>query len=149
MDITQLKQNVSLPDDPYYCGLRARIPNFAKSKSQKEKEANALYARLPAHERAAVVAAAAQALTSAAAGAGGPNPLGGPNPMGQWQGAAQGRGGYLDNGKDPSHLLSLGAGTAHNTDYTGLSEGADPRLCELLLCGLLGSSSRNLVVTTP
>ena len=27
------------PDDPYYCGLRARIPNFAKSKAQKEKEA--------------------------------------------------------------------------------------------------------------
>ena len=26
-------------DDPYYCGLRARIPNFAKSKAQKEKEA--------------------------------------------------------------------------------------------------------------
>ena len=25
-------------DDPYYCGLRARIPNFAKSKAQKEKE---------------------------------------------------------------------------------------------------------------
>ena len=35
-------------DDPYYCGLRARIPNFAKSKAQREKEANALYARLPA-----------------------------------------------------------------------------------------------------
>ena len=28
-----------LADDPYYCGLRARIPNFAKSKAQKEKEA--------------------------------------------------------------------------------------------------------------
>jgi hypothetical protein len=27
-------------DDPYYCGLRARIPNFAKSKAQKEKEAS-------------------------------------------------------------------------------------------------------------
>ena len=25
-------------DDPYYCGLRARIPNFAKSRAQKEKE---------------------------------------------------------------------------------------------------------------
>ena len=25
-------------EDPYYCGLRARIPNFAKSKAQKEKE---------------------------------------------------------------------------------------------------------------
>ena len=29
-----------LLDDPYYCGLRARIPNFAKSKAQKEKEAS-------------------------------------------------------------------------------------------------------------
>merc|ERR1712038_813957 len=28
----------SKKDDPYYCGLRARIPNFAKSKVQKEKE---------------------------------------------------------------------------------------------------------------
>ena len=27
-------------DDPYYCGLRARIPNFAKSKVQKEKESS-------------------------------------------------------------------------------------------------------------
>jgi len=26
-------------DDPYYCGLRARIPNFAKTKSQKDKDA--------------------------------------------------------------------------------------------------------------
>lgn len=45
---------ISLSDDPYYCGLRARIPNFAKSKSQKEKEANALYARLPAHSKSAM-----------------------------------------------------------------------------------------------
>ena len=29
----------SKKDDPYYCGLRARIPNFAKTKAQKEKEA--------------------------------------------------------------------------------------------------------------
>ena len=29
---------ISISDDPYYCGLRARIPNFAKSKAQKEKE---------------------------------------------------------------------------------------------------------------
>ena len=93
---------VCSPDDPYYCGLRARIPNFAKSKSQKEKEANALYARLPAHERAAVVAAASAAMAASAASSG-PNPMagGGPgNPM-QWQGAGQGRGGYLDNGKSP------------------------------------------------
>ena len=38
-------------DDPYYAGLRARIPNFAKSKAQKEKEREALYARLPAHSQ--------------------------------------------------------------------------------------------------
>ena len=43
--------NYFCPDDPYYCGLRARIPNFAKSKAQREKEANAIYARLPAHVR--------------------------------------------------------------------------------------------------
>jgi len=33
------KKNEKKHDDPYYCGLRARIPNFAKSKAQKEKEA--------------------------------------------------------------------------------------------------------------
>ena len=27
-----LKLTKHCPDDPYYCGLRARIPNFAKSK---------------------------------------------------------------------------------------------------------------------
>jgi len=32
------KKNERKHDDPYYCGLRARIPNFAKSKAQKEKE---------------------------------------------------------------------------------------------------------------
>ena len=31
-------------DDPYYCGLRARIPNFAKTKAQKDKEAMRLAA---------------------------------------------------------------------------------------------------------
>ena len=30
--------NILFSDDPYYCGLRARIPNFAKSRAQKEKE---------------------------------------------------------------------------------------------------------------
>jgi len=34
----QGKKNEKKHDDPYYCGLRARIPNFAKSKAQKEKE---------------------------------------------------------------------------------------------------------------
>merc|ERR1719516_764842 len=33
------KKNEKKHDDPYYCGLRARIPNFAKSKAQKEKDA--------------------------------------------------------------------------------------------------------------
>merc|ERR1719189_3197287 len=32
------KKNERKHDDPYYCGLRARIPNFAKSRAQKEKE---------------------------------------------------------------------------------------------------------------
>ena len=38
-------------DDPYYCGLRARIPNFAKTKIQKDKEAMRLAAsqELPIH----------------------------------------------------------------------------------------------------
>ena len=31
-------ETVLFSDDPYYCGLRARIPNFAKSRAQKEKE---------------------------------------------------------------------------------------------------------------
>lgn len=34
----QSKKAEKKHDDPYYCGLRARIPNFAKSKAQKEKE---------------------------------------------------------------------------------------------------------------
>ena len=33
-----LYEIIFLSDDPYYCGLRARIPNFAKSRAQKEKE---------------------------------------------------------------------------------------------------------------
>jgi len=38
-------------DDPYYCGLRARIPNFAKSKSQKDREAKyaAIGRDIPGH----------------------------------------------------------------------------------------------------
>jgi hypothetical protein len=38
-------------DDPYYCGLRARIPNFAKTKIQKDKEAMRMAAsqELPVH----------------------------------------------------------------------------------------------------
>merc|ERR1711953_1482830 len=32
------KKNERKHDDPYYCGLRARIPNFAKSKAQRDRE---------------------------------------------------------------------------------------------------------------
>lgn len=28
----------NFPDDPYYCGLRARVPNFVKSSKSKAKE---------------------------------------------------------------------------------------------------------------
>jgi hypothetical protein len=44
---TALKYNlifIEYSDDPYYCGLRARIPNFAKTKAQKDKEAMRLAA---------------------------------------------------------------------------------------------------------
>lgn len=30
----------SLLDDPYYCGLRARVPNFAKERARKVSRAN-------------------------------------------------------------------------------------------------------------
>jgi len=63
----QGKKNEKKHDDPYYCGLRARIPNFAKSKAQKEKE-------------------------SKYAGVGGGRDLGG-HPM-VWHGPQRG---YLDN----------------------------------------------------
>lgn len=63
----------SKKDDPYYCGLRARIPNFAKSKAQKEKEASRI--------QAAQQSAAAQAPQVAG------HPL-------AWHGPARG---YLDN----------------------------------------------------
>ncbi|XP_059086658.1 uncharacterized protein LOC131883244 isoform X3 [Tigriopus californicus] len=44
------KKGEKRSDDPYYCGLRARIPNFAKTKAQRDKEAaNSIYARLPTH----------------------------------------------------------------------------------------------------
>ena len=40
--------HVIIVDDPYYCGLRARIPNFAKSRAQKEKEKESKYAGIGA-----------------------------------------------------------------------------------------------------
>ena len=95
------------PDDPYYCGLRARIPNFAKSKSQKEKEANALYARLPAHAQAAIAHAAAAQHAAAHGGgpSGGAHHPGGPagHPM-AWHGPARG---YLDNGEKAFEVLKI------------------------------------------
>ena len=69
-------------DDPYYCGLRARIPNFAKSKAQKEKESK--YAGIGAMRDIG--------------GVGGHHLV--------WGGPQRG---YLDNGKSPhcnSHSLS-------------------------------------------
>jgi len=35
------------PDDPYYCGLRARIPNFAKSKAQRDRESTRMASQHP------------------------------------------------------------------------------------------------------
>ena len=35
------------PDDPYYCGLRARIPNFAKSKAQRDRETSRMPSQPP------------------------------------------------------------------------------------------------------
>ena len=35
------------PDDPYYCGLRARIPNFAKSKAQRDRESSRMASQQP------------------------------------------------------------------------------------------------------
>lgn len=32
-------------DDPYYCGLRARVPNFVKTKSSKEQQRDVRDAR--------------------------------------------------------------------------------------------------------
>lgn len=80
-----------LSDDPYYAGLRARIPNFAKSKAQKEKEANSIYARLPAHAHAQAAAHAAAAAAQ--------QPIYGTTGM-AWHGPARG---YLDNGQCLQH----------------------------------------------
>ena len=74
-----------ISDDPYYCGLRARIPNFAKSKAQKEKESSSR----PVTQNPLVNPAAA-----AAAAAVMPPPH--QHPMAAWHhGAARG---YPDNG---------------------------------------------------
>ena len=70
---------ILISDDPYYCGLRARIPNFAKSKAQKEKESSTPSSRVTQ------------------------NPLGPMpphHPMAAWHGGHGGHGarGYPDNG---------------------------------------------------
>merc|ERR550534_3122440 len=82
----------SKKDDPYYCGLRARIPNFAKTKAQKEKEA-ARYAAAAAAQQAQPPAVPPSAAT------GGPLPPG--HPM-MWHR------GYLDN--VPHHTAMPGYG---------------------------------------
>ena len=80
----------AFPDDPYYCGLRARIPNFAKTKAQKEKDA----------ARYAAAVAQQQSQQPPAATPSGGLPPG--HPM-MWHR------GYLDNGKakQPSFATSV------------------------------------------
>ena len=48
LSLCDSNHNILLTDDPYYCGLRARIPNFAKSKAQKEREKESKYAGIGA-----------------------------------------------------------------------------------------------------
>ena len=74
-------------DDPYYCGLRARIPNFAKSKAQKEKEASK-YAYTQQHQQQ-------QAISPPSALPGQVPPH---HPM-MWHR------GYLDNGKNNGKII--------------------------------------------
>ena len=83
------------PDDPYYCGLRARIPNFAKSKAQKEKESK--YAGIGAMRDIG--------------GVGGHHLV--------WGGPQRG---YLDNGKSSTltvhpHPLTMSHFTSHITSH--------------------------------
>jgi len=75
----------SKKDDPYYCGLRARIPNFAKSKVQKEKESNGSRMQPPQPQQPPGNNGSASALSPT---------HGVHHPMAWHQGAR----GYLDNG---------------------------------------------------
>ena len=74
-----------ISDDPYYCGLRARIPNFAKSKAQKEKESSSR----PVTQNPLGPAAAAAAAVMP--------PPHAQHPMAAWHHGAPQRG-YPDNG---------------------------------------------------
>lgn len=42
LDVTLINfcLNFIISDDPYYCGMRARVPNFAKEKVRKSSRAN-------------------------------------------------------------------------------------------------------------
>lgn len=37
-DFPIMSATISFSDDPYYCGLRARVPNFVKSSKNKPKD---------------------------------------------------------------------------------------------------------------
>jgi len=74
----------SKKDDPYYCGLRARIPNFAKTKAQKEKEAALRYSQQQQQQVAG----------------GGQMPLGAHPMMAAWHR------GYMENA--PPHHAAMG-----------------------------------------
>eukprot|EP00093_Oithona_nana_P002349 02349.XXX_57302_29231_1 [CDS] Oithona nana genome sequencing. len=41
------KIEMKIRHDPYYCGLRARIPNFAKSKAQRDRESTRMASQHP------------------------------------------------------------------------------------------------------
>ena len=80
-------------DDPYYCGLRARIPNFAKSKVQKEKESSRMAQQQQQQQQPPASAVERAALS--------PTQVHG-HPMAAWHHGGHGGGaptrGYLDNG---------------------------------------------------
>lgn len=40
MQKTKYTQPLLLSDDPYYCGLRARVPNFVKERTRRSSRAN-------------------------------------------------------------------------------------------------------------
>jgi len=82
---TESRGKQSKKDDPYYCGLRARIPNFAKSKAQKEKESSSR----PVTQNPLGPAAAAAAAVMP--------PPHAQHPMAAWHHGAPQRG-YPDNG---------------------------------------------------
>jgi len=74
----------SKKDDPYYCGLRARIPNFAKSKVQKEKESSRMAQQQQQQQQQQSPASAAAAAHAAERAALSPNQVHGQHPMAAW-----------------------------------------------------------------